>query len=131
MSNPQKAKGTRWETAVVRFLRERGLYAVKPRQEGFLDVGDIHVPPFTLQAKDYKDVLAALRNGTDGARVQRVNAGLPFGAAVIKRARRPIEDAYVVIRLGDFPDLVRALTGTEADSLSATTDDPEGGGASP
>lgn len=113
MSNPQKAKGTRWETAVVRFLRDRGLYAYKPRQEGFRDVGDIHVPPFVLQAKDWKDVLGALREGTDGARVQRVNAGLPYGAAVIKRARRPIEDAYVVIRLGDFPDLVRDLIAGE------------------
>lgn len=113
MSNPQKAKGTRWETAVVRFLRDAGIYAYKPRQEGWKDVGDIHAPPFTLQAKDWKDVLGALREGTDGARVQRVNAGLPFGAAVIKRARRPVEDAYVVIRLGDLPDLIRAVIAGE------------------
>lgn len=127
MANPQKAKGTRWETAVTRFLRDAGLYAYKPRQEGFRDVGDIHVPPFTLQAKDWKDVLAALREGTDGARVQRVNAGLPYGAAVIKRARRPVEDAYVVIRLGDFPGLVRALLAVEADSAPDDDTTTEGG----
>jgi len=121
MSNPQKAKGTRWETAVTRFLRDAGLYAYKPRQEGFRDVGDIHVPPFTLQAKDWKDLAGALREGTDGARAQRIHAGLPFGAAVIKRARRPVEDAYVVVRLGDFPDLVRALIAAEADSPPDTT----------
>lgn len=126
MSNPQKAKGTRWETAVTRFLRDAGLYAYKPRQEGFRDVGDIHVPPFALQAKDWKDVVGALREGTDGARVQRGHAGLPFGAAVIKRARRPIEDAYVVVRLGDFPDLVRAVTRGEAHSPPEQTDN-EGG----
>lgn len=121
MSNPQKAKGTRWETAVTRFLREAGLYAYKPRQEGFRDVGDIHAPPFTLQAKDWKDLAGALREGSDGARAQRANAGLPFGAAVIKRARRPVEDAYVVIRLGDFPALVRAVQAGGADSLLDTT----------
>lgn len=117
MSNPQKAKGTRWETAVVTFLRDHGLYAFKPRQEGFRDVGDIHVAGlFTLQAKDWKDLAGALREGTDGARVQRAHSGLPYAAAVIKRSRRPVEDAYVVLRLGDLPDLVRALSGDQADS---------------
>lgn len=116
MSNPRKAKGTRWETAVVRWLRDQGLYAYKPRQEGFADVGDIHAPPVVLQAKDWKDVVSALREGTDGVRLQRLRAGLPFGFAVVKRARRPVEDAYLVGRLGDLPDLIRALTDAEADS---------------
>src|SRR5690606_10543974 len=100
-------------TAVYRFLQDAGVFAYKPRQEGFRDVGDVHAPPFVLQAKDWKDVVSALREGTDGARVQRVNAGMPFGAAVVKRARKPVEDAYVVMRLGDLPDLIRALTESE------------------
>lgn len=118
MSNPQKAKGTAWETAIVRFFREHGFYAIKPRQEGFKDVGDIHVEGlFTLQAKNYKDVATGVRLGVEGAQVQRVNAGLPFGLAVVKRARKPVEEAYVVMRLGDLPDLVRAVKGNGADSL--------------
>ncbi len=114
MSNPRKAKGTRWETAVTRYLRDQGIYAYKPRQEGYRDVGDIHAPPFVLQAKDWKDVVSALREGTDGARLQAHHAGLPFGAAVIKRARKPVGDAYVVLRLADLPDLIRALTQGDA-----------------
>lgn len=110
MSNPQKAKGTRWETAVTNFLKDAGLFAYKPRQEGFRDVGDIHVPPFVLQAKDWRDVVSALREGTDGVQLQRLHAGLPFGAAVIKRARKPVEDAYVVMRLGDLPALIGAIS---------------------
>lgn len=113
MANPQKSKGTRWETAVYRFLQNAGIFAYKPRQEGWKDVGDIHAPPFTLQAKDWKDVTSALREGVEGARVQKAHADLPFGAAVVKRARKPVEDAYVVIRLGDLPDLIRALTEKE------------------
>ena len=116
MANPQKAKGTRWETAVMRFLRDAGLYAVKPRQEGFKDVGDIHAFPFVVQAKDYTDLLAGIRAGVDGYQVQRANARLPFAVAVVKRARKPVEDAYVVLRLGDLPDLIKAAQKAEAAS---------------
>lgn len=118
MSNPQKARGTAFETAVVNFLRDHGLYAVKPRQEGWRDLGDVHVAGLvTLQAKAYsKDLLAAIRDGVEGALVQRSNSGLPFGFAVVKRPRKPIGEAYVVMRLADLPDLVRALTGAEAHS---------------
>lgn len=112
MANPQKARGTAFETAVLRYLRDAGLYAVKPRQEGREDVGDIHVAGLVvLQAKAYtRDLLAAIRDGVDGARLQRLHARLPFGFAVVKRPRKPIEEAYVVLRLADLPELVRALS---------------------
>lgn len=132
MSNPQKAKGTRWETAVVEFLRgvlgRRRVY--KPRAEGFRDVGDIHAPPFVLQAKDWRDVTGALREGLAGAVVQAEHAEYPFGAAVVKRARKPVGDAYFVMRLEDAARLMdrlavaegRAAEGTVADSsLDDTT----------
>lgn len=114
MSSPQKAKGTRWETAVTRYLRDQGVTAHKPRQEGHQDIGDIHAAGlFALQAKDWRDVVSALREGTAGAQVQKVHAGLPFGAAVVKRARKPVEDAYLVLRLADLPELIRAITGEQ------------------
>ena len=115
MANPNARKGNAWETKILNFLRDAGLYAVKPRQEGFLDVGDIHAPPFVIQAKDYSDLLAGIRAGVDGYQVQRSNAGLPYGVAVVKRARKPVEDAYVVIRLGDLPDLIKAAQKAEQD----------------
>lgn len=111
MSNPNKAKGTRAETEVTNYLREAGLRAFKPRQEGHKDVGDIHVGPFTLQVKNYpRDLLGAIRDAVKGYTVQRGHAGLPFGAGVVKRPRLPISEAYVVIRLADFPDVVRAVS---------------------
>lgn len=115
MTSAQKRKGTAFETAVLRFLRDAGLYAVKPRQEGHRDVGDIWAPPFVIQAKNYSDLLAGIRAGVDGYQVQRSNAGMPFGVAVVKRARKPVEDAYVVLRLGDLPDLIRAVQRGEQD----------------
>lgn len=120
MTNPQKAKGTAFETAIYRFLQAAGLFAYKPRQEGHKDIGDVHVPPFVIQAKAYTDVLAGIREGVEGARVQKGHAGMPFGVAVVKRPRKPVEDAYVVMRLGDFPQLVRALTTPQADSVLDT-----------
>lgn len=120
MSNPQKAKGTAFETAIRRFLEDAGLFAYMPRQMGAADVGDVHVPPFVLQAKNYKDIPTALRAGVDGVQVQKRHARMPFGAAVIKRPRKPIEEAYVVMRLGDFPELVRAVTAPQADSVLDT-----------
>ncbi|MGZ0151854.1 hypothetical protein ACXJJ3_32680 [Kribbella sp. WER1] len=109
MSNPNKEKGTRWETAVERFLLDNGIKAYKPRQAGFLDKGDIIASPFTLQAKDWRDVTSALREGVAGAQVQKVNSGEPFAAAVVKRARKPVEESYLVMRLADLPELIRAL----------------------
>lgn len=122
MANPAKAKGTAFETAIYRFLQDAGLFAYKPRQEGHKDIGDVHVPPFVIQAKNYKDIPAALRAGVEGAAIQKRNARMPFGVAVIKRARKPIEEAYVVMRLGDFPELVRAVQGSQADYGIDNTD---------
>lgn len=119
MSNPRKAKGTRWETAVTRALNafwggRHGLKAYKPRQEGFRDVGDIHASPFVIQAKDWKDVVGALREGLDGAEKQKRNAGEPYGVATIKRARRPVGDAYAVMTLETFARLVLRIRTAEA-----------------
>lgn len=115
MANPQKAKGTRWERDVVEFLKGAGLKVYKPRQEGFRDVGDIHCPPFALQAKDWKDVVSALREGLSGAVLQAVHADLPFGAAVVKRARKPVGEAYFLLRLEDGARLMKRLREAEAD----------------
>lgn len=110
MSNPAKAKGTRWETAVVDFLRASGIRAYRPAQEGYRDVGDIHgVSPFVIQCKDWRDVLAALREGVDGAQLQARNAGETYGVAVVKRARKPAGEAYAVLRLEDLATLILQL----------------------
>jgi hypothetical protein len=112
VTSPQKRKGLIWERAVRLYLRARGLDAFKPYEEGFEDAGDIHgVDPFILQAKNYASWETAIREGLDGAERQKVVAGRPFGAAVVKRARRPVESAYVVMTLDTFASVVRALRG--------------------
>lgn len=112
MSNAAKAKGTRWETTVLAHLRTVFPRAYKPRQEGFEDIGDIHAGRLVVQAKDWRSWEAAIREGLDGAVRQAATwatstrstgtAGEPIGVAVVKRARRPVGEAYAVLRLDDL-----------------------------
>ena len=114
MSNPSKAKGTRWESQVRNYLKERGIPAYRPAQTGFKDSGDIHgVSPFIIQAKDWRDIRAALNEGVTGAVKQAANAGEDFGVAVIKRARKPVEDGYAVMRLQDWVSVLARLQDAE------------------
>lgn len=115
----QKAKGTRHESKIRDALAEflGGRFGLAPRrvaQEGFADTGDLHgVSPFVIQAKDWRDIAGALREGVDGAVVQAARAEEDYGVAVIKRARRPIGDAYAVMRLEDWARLLLRLRRAE------------------
>lgn len=103
MSNPNKQKGTLFESQVVQYLREAGIQAYRPAQAGARDTGDIHgLDRIILQNKAWKDIASALREGVKGAQVQAVNAGVPFGFAVIKRPRVNVKDCTVAMSLEDF-----------------------------
>lgn len=86
------------------------MLAYRVAQAGSLDSGDIAVPHsgLVLQAKNYADVATALRLGLDGAVRQAGVAGVPFGAAVLKRRGKGAAEAAVVMRLSDF---IRLLGG--------------------
>jgi hypothetical protein len=115
MTNPNKAKGTRFESEVVNYLREAGLPAVKPRQEGNEDVGDIHVGEFVIQCKNWADVQAATRAGLDGAERQAAarakRVGMPWRLYVpvvaVKRARRPTGETFITMTLDTFVRLAQ------------------------
>jgi hypothetical protein len=110
VSNPNKAKGTTFESAIRDYLVDQGIPAYRPAQAGSKDVGDLHgVSPFVLQAKNYRDLASALRDGVDGAAKQHVNAKERWGAAVIKRSRRSTKDAYVVMDLATFAEVLAEL----------------------
>ena len=50
MGNPNGDRGRRWEKAITDFLRlifGRQI-VVKPRQEGYIDVGDVHLSPKSI-----------------------------------------------------------------------------------
>lgn len=102
-----KQRGTAWESALVGYLNSRGLRTYRPAQAGAKDTGDIHgVPHFAVQAKDWRDVTGAVREGTDGVETQRMNLGARFGVNFVKRARKPVEHSYAVMRMDRFVDLL-------------------------
>lgn len=114
MSSALKAKGTRWESALVGVLNDfagailRRFRAYRPAQGGRKDVGDVHgVSPFVIQAKDDRSFrISEWLDGPKGVRTQAENAAEPYGVVVVKRARRPIGAAYAIQR---FDDWIRVL----------------------
>ncbi|GAA2843977.1 hypothetical protein Acy02nite_68630 [Actinoplanes cyaneus] len=114
MSNPNKAKGTRWETALVRFLGAATLRAYRPAQEGHKDTGDLHgLSPFIGQAKDWKSWESAIREGLDGAERQKTHAREDYGVAFVKRVRRPTGAGYAVMTIATFARLLVRLRRAE------------------
>ncbi|MFE4610013.1 hypothetical protein ACFRK5_16940 [Streptomyces niveus] len=97
MANPNKAKGTQWESAVRDYLNaflglvdEFGAFlnpfdggnVRRPAQEGAKDVGDIHAAPFVLEAKNTRS--PAVPTWIRQAEIEAVHAGFPFGVVVRK-----------------------------------------------
>lgn len=114
-----KQKGTKWETALVKALSAfwRGRFGLAPRrtaQEGFADTGDLHgLDPFIAQAKDWRSWEAAIREGLDGAEVQRVRAGRDYGVAFVKRARKGVGSGYAVLTVATFARVLVRLRRAE------------------
>lgn len=113
MSNANKAKGTRWESAVRDYLRAfPGLGHVRRTPAlGALDEGDLHMEPFGLQCKDAARF--DLSGWLEATQAQADRAGLEFPVLVIKRRQKSVGEGYVVMKLSTFArlaDLLRHLT---------------------
>ena len=80
-----KARGTRWESAVVDFLRERGFPHVERRAlAGALDKGDITgIPGVVIECKS--QARHSLAEWADETEQERINAGADTASAWIKR----------------------------------------------
>ena len=109
MTNPNKAKGSKWELDVARYFNERGFPEVERRYGAgaTLDKGDINgVKDTVVEAKNWKKI--ELSTIMDEALVEQKNAKKKFGISVIKRRNRNVKDAYVVMTLEQWVDLYTA-----------------------
>lgn len=106
MSNPSKAKGSLFERQVCEYLSTHGLpYAERRALRGINDGGDIcGVVGWSLEAKACKGFTPG--EWMDEATRQAANARAPRYAFIAKRRRRPIADAFVVMPLSVFAELV-------------------------
>lgn len=118
MANKNKARGTRFESAVAHYVRLEsagGVESYRPAQAGPADVSDVHVgEDWVLQCKDWSKWSKAdlLRWTFEDVEVQAGNAGRPFGAVVVKRRREAggasgaVGESLVALSLEAFVDLL-------------------------
>ena len=108
--NRSKAKGTRFESEVVGFLRGHGFpHAERRTLSGAHDKGDIAgvrigSVGFCLEVKNCKAM--ALAEWIKEAQVEAINAGTDFFAVIHKSVRRPTGKAYVTLPLDVFCELL-------------------------
>lgn len=107
--NASKRKGTAFETAVVEYLRGHGFpHAERRALRGARDCGDIAgVVGWCLEAKATREI--DLARAVDESLTEAGHARAPFAAAIVKRRNRPTADAYVVMPLSQFAELVADL----------------------
>lgn len=95
-ANPNKQKGTAWESDIVGYLREHHSPTVHRNvQMGRLDIGDIDgYYLHALEAKAEKSI--TLSDYIRQANREAGNAGMPFGCAIVKRRNANVSCGYVV-----------------------------------
>ena len=106
MTNPNKAKGSKWELDVARYFNERGFPEVERRYGAgaTLDKGDINgVKDTVVEAKNWAKI--SLSTIMDETLVEQKNAKKKFGIAIIKRRNKNVSQAYVMMTLEQWIDL--------------------------
>ncbi len=109
MVNRAKQKGTAFETAVVRYLSaETGAWVERRALAGAEDKGDLIgdgcLSEWCLELKDHKQI--NLAGFVDEAEAEGRNAGSRWFAAIVKRRNKGVKDAYVVMPLWLWTELI-------------------------
>ena len=109
MTNPSKAKGTRWEVAVATFLREAGFIEVyRMAQTGEFDAGGLGgISEVAFECRDRNRL--TLAENVDDANSRAINKKAKYGVTVMKRRGRKAADGYVVMDLATFARLLADL----------------------
>jgi hypothetical protein len=104
-----KAKGTRWETAVVTFLRSAGFaWADRVPLSGARDRGDVTVGPGSPVIECKSQSRFSLAEWLDEATAEAGNAAAPFGVVWFKRrGRAGAGDGYVLLDGATFAGLLK------------------------
>lgn len=132
MANPNKSKGTKWESDVRDFLNVALGLAEKDddgklrlvdifspfnvrraAQEGAKDVGDVHAVPFVLECKDVAQ--AAVPKWLRQAVTEAGHAGFPYGVVVHKVRRANTRQGRVHFPVGTWTKVRLALGLSTAD----------------
>lgn len=102
-----KAKGTAFETLIVRYLAEHGFpHAERRALAGTHDLGDITgTPGIVWECKNHKTL--SFSEWLEEAEREKTNAGADYGIVVAKRrGKGDAADQYAVMRLEDLVALL-------------------------
>lgn len=104
-----KAKGTRWETAVVTFLRANGFpWADRVPLSGARDRGDVVIGPSSPVMELKNQQRHSWAEWLDEAETEATNANAPFGVVwAHRRGRGSPSEGYVVMSGSTFVQLLR------------------------
>ena len=107
MTNRSKARGTSWESAIVRFLSGWWPHVERRTLNGAQDKGDIAgIPSVIIEAKNCKEF--RLAEWVTEAEKERVNAKALVGVVWAKRrGKASAGDGYVIMTGGQFAYLLK------------------------
>jgi hypothetical protein len=114
MVNANKRRGTAFESAVRDYFKAWGFPRCERRAlTGAADQGDLTgiSPHVVIECKDHGTLQLSV--WLEEAQQEAINAGADWGAVVIKRRRRAVNEAYVLIGLADFTHILRHLYGEQ------------------
>lgn len=123
--NRSKARGTAFETDVVNYLSACSIPVRRMPPAGSKDVGDVQTTDgkWVIECKNTKtidlagacDELDAEMLNADAVHVKDLRKGIRHtatrGVAIIKRVRKNVSEAYCVMPLHEFADILVALEG--------------------
>lgn len=112
MANRSKQKGTAAESALVKYLTERGIEARRIVLHGSKDEGDVWTPTLSFEVKNCRTM--ALAQWVDEATVEWINAGRPVVVCHKRVGKGSPGDWYVTTTLDDFLGLTSP---TQSDTL--------------
>lgn len=104
----ERRKGTYFENRVVGFLRDRFPSVERRVMGGVNDRGDIAgIPGWVLEVKNHKAI--NLAGFCDEAKRECANDNARFWAVVANRKNHRIDDAYVIMSLSQFREILDLL----------------------
>lgn len=118
MTTRSARKGNTFESQlIVPYLRDQfGPHISRPRAGAAHDLGDIAgIPDWTFEAKNYTDLMRAVRDGLADLEVEQTNAGTRYGALIVKRrgTTDPARQLFVCT-LGNAVPFIRETARWEA-----------------
>ena len=112
MTNPNGAKGSRYELDTVKYLREQGfphaerLYgAGRTDDKGDITLGEDRFRPFTFELKNHGTY--KWPEWMEEAKIECANAGGRFPIVIAKRRTKAPSQAYVMMDLEHFVELLK------------------------